>query len=154
MREANLSAADRMKGNGLKNGAIQFVSMSRFQIYIVLSDSSRYEVPRDSTTSAGPVAGWPNLTKSITEMERPLFSDQNTVRIIKFCGQVREISRSRFSLWSKVWRPANSIANSNKFRPRSLDHFDLVFLPLLHTNSTVNNNCVRGSCIVETCTFI
>jgi hypothetical protein len=75
-----------MKNNGVANGTIGLASTPRFQICILLNDLSPFKVPRDSTTSAGLPAGWLNLMEQITEVKIPLFSEQNTVRIIKFGG--------------------------------------------------------------------
>jgi hypothetical protein len=63
VRQLHLGAADRMKGSGLTNDMVGFALMSRFQIYSLLNDLSPYEVLRDSTTFARPLAGWPNLIR-------------------------------------------------------------------------------------------
>jgi hypothetical protein len=69
----------------------------------MLNNLLRFGVPRDSTKynvgRSGLPAGWTNLSKLLAGMKRTLFSEQNTVRIMKIGGQARKIS------WSRILAP-------------------------------------------------
>jgi hypothetical protein len=95
----------------------EFVSTPRFQICMMLNNSSQFGVPSDFTINVNsrPVtfAGWTNISKLIVRMKRSLFSERDTVGIIKIGGQARTISRSRLLLCCQKAAGANLMPPGN-----------------------------------------